>query len=115
MKLDKIKIIVAVLISALCTYGLSLFDNVSHNILFLIVCLIEFGATLTMALGIDISGMRTMTNIKVSSWLFFLTGFIANLAIGIFGGTTPAIILVNGGLMTIFLMVISSLIKASRK
>lgn len=115
MKIDAIKTIVAVLISALCTYGFSLYDIVSHNLLFLIVCFVEFAAVLTMGLGVSISGMRTMANVKVLSWLFFIGGFIGNLIIAFCGAPTPAIILVNGALMTVYLLVVSSLVKASRK
>lgn len=115
MKLDIIKTFVAVLLGAIATYIISLVNNDVSGMLFPIVAGIESVVILIAALGLKVDWLRTMANIKISSWVFFFLLFVLNFIFAKRGVSVSAFVITNGILIAIFILLFYSLIKANKK
>jgi hypothetical protein len=115
MKFNVVKTVVAVAMSALIAYAYFAFSPWGNGALVSIGSFIENTIILITALGITIEGARTMANLKIVGWLFFLVSLVTN---GIFAAINfgqPAYIIINGLILLIFVLVAYSIGKASKE
>ncbi len=115
MKLDFVKTFVAIALSALTAYFISTVDNSEFGSLIPIVVGIEGIITLIAALGLKISWMRTMANVKIASWIFYIAFAILNFYFAKKGVGIPAFIITNGIILLIYILLEYSLIKANKE
>lgn len=115
MKLNPVKTAIAVLFGSLIAYSMSFFNSFAGNLLFPIACGVESAIIMTIAMALELSWMRTMTNIKITSWLFFVALLILNLIFGFVGVSTPLFIILNGAITLIYILIVYSLGKASKE
>lgn len=114
MKLDVVKTVIAVALSLLVAYGMYAFDASEHGWLLPGVTFVEMLLFLITALGLKIEWLRTMANIKIVAWVFFLIGLIANIIFSRFNFDVAAFILTNGCVSLIFALLVYSLAKANK-
>lgn len=115
MKFDLIKTIIAVLFSALIAYGLSFCIGFKFNLLYPIVAFIELAVIMVTAMGLNVTWMQTMANIKIISWIFFFAALILNLIFALLPVTQPLFIIANGLLVLVFLLSVYSMAKARKE
>lgn len=103
MKVNVILSIIAVLIAVLLGYWAY---SIAADDVNALICGIGSGicfiVTLLPALGIQYSSKQLGVNIKVLSWLFFLTFVVSHFCFASFGVKMPSYIIVNGILLAIF-------------
>lgn len=117
MKIDFIKTLIAIAISALLAYlcyFISNFDNV--RVLLTITTGVVFAITLVFTLGVTLNGdSRKAIMVKTTSGVFF-TGFLAlNLCFAFFNFNKPIFVIVNGILLLLYTLVANVIWKAKTK
>ena len=115
MKFNIVKTIIAIAASLLIAYAMYAYDKSGNGWLLPIVTFIESAVLLTCALGIKFEWLRTMANIKITSWIFFAICLIMNI---IFAGRAfgvPAFIIANGAIVLVAILIIYSLTKANKE
>ena len=115
MKFNVVKTAVSVAISALIAYAYYAFSDSRNGGLVSIGSFIENSIMLITALGITIKGVRTMVNLKIVGWLFFLVSIISNSIFAAITFNQPSYIIVNGLILLIFVLVAYSIGKASKE
>ena len=114
MKFNVVKTIIAIAASLLIAYAMYAYDKSGNGWLLPIVTFIESAVLLTCALGIKFEWLRTMANIKIASWGFFMICLVMNV---IFSGkpfSVPAFIISNGAVFLVVSLIIYSLTKANK-
>ena len=115
MRFNVVKTIIAVVASLLIAYGMYAYDKSGNGWLLPIITFVESAVLLTCALGIKFEWLRTMVNIKITSWIFFAICLIMNI---IFTGrafSVPAFIIANGTVALVAILLIYSLAKANKE
>ena len=114
MKFNVVKTIIAIAASLLVAYAMYAWDKSDNGWILPIVAFVESAILLTCALGIKFEWLRTMANIKITSWIFFIICLIMNI---IFSGrafSVPAFVISNGSVVLIAILLIYSLAKANK-
>lgn len=115
MKFNVVKTIIALAASLLVAYAMYAWDKSGNGWFLPVVAFIESGLLLTCALGIKFEWLRSMANIKITSWIFFIICVVMNV---IFAGkpfSIPNFIISNGTVLLIASLIIYSLAKANKE
>ena len=113
MKINSIPTIIAAAISALIAYALYAFCKTEGQELLLAICGgISMFVTLATCLGVRFPEGRTSANVAVLGGVFFALLLIAQLVFAFVPFTTPALIIVDGLLLLVFLLVAYGVTKA---
>lgn len=115
MKLDVLKTIIAVALGAIVSYSLTLIQGFYGYWLYPAAWFVVFSVILAVAIGLNLDWMRTMANIRITSWLTFAGMFVMNLFFAIFCVSTPVFMIFNGLLLLIYLLMVYSLAKAGKE
>lgn len=114
MKFDIVKTIIAVAASALIAYGMYTWCISDKGYLLSIVSSVEIAILLISAIGIKIEWLRSMANVKIVSWIFFVAVLTINIIFSRNEFSTPAFIITNGCTLLLFMLISYSLIKANK-
>ena len=112
MKLDIIKSVVAVVISALLAYACyEICKYESVQTLAAIGSFLTIATPLMCAIGVEIKAERTSVVLKVLSWVVLLAEVVTNGIFICFDFSNPAYIIVNGLILVLYLLIYSSIYK----
>lgn len=114
MKLDIVKTIIAMAASALIAYGMYTWCVSDKEVILSVSSFVEIAILLTAALGLKVDYLRSMANIKIVSWIFFIVVLIMNIIFSRNDFSTPAFIISNGCTILLFVLIVYSLIKANK-
>ena len=110
MKVDLVKGIIAVAISALLAYTcyeICGFERVQWIVT--IGALLTLGTPLMFALGISAKQERSSVMLKALSWTVFMVELIANGTFVFFDFSIPVYVIVNGLILLIFVLIYNSI------
>lgn len=108
MRIDAVNVLIALLVCALLTYGVTTLDA---NVIRLATGLGSFvflGATLAVAIGVDSGNGRAGVNLKVVSWAFFVAGLLLNLAFALLATSATGYIICCGIVFLLYVLVARS-------
>ena len=116
MKLNFINIAIACGLSALLAFACySICDIEELRILLTVVSFIMFLSFTVPSLGIKVETYpRTSTLLKVTSITFWSISIITNLIFSFCDFNKPVFIIINSGLLLVFILIYSSLYKAKQ-
>lgn len=114
MKIDIVKTIIALGVSALITYGFYSFHESENSQLLLIACFIELFLTSFLVLGLRFSLSRTTTNVRTVSSIFFIVFLLLNIGFSFFNFSKSLFIILNGLLVLTFILITYSIVKAKQ-
>lgn len=113
MKADIVKTVIAFVASALIAYGMYSWCVSDKAVLLCVVSFLEIFILLFSAIGLRIEWMRSMVNVKIVSWAFFIALLAMNIVFSRTEFSTPVYVLSNGGSLLLFVLITYSLIKAN--
>ena len=112
MKIDFIKSLVAIVISALLAYACySICKYESVQTLAAIGSFLTIATPLMFAIGVETKAERTAVILKVLSWVVLLAEVVTNGIFICFDFSIPAYIIVNGLILVLYLLIYSSIYK----
>lgn len=114
MKINPVKSAIAIAISSLLTYGIYTSHEGENKIFLGVGSFIFLILTLVMTIGVSFEFSRTSTNIKYVSGLFFLIALFSNLFYTFIYFSIPSYIIINGILMSLFILLTYSINKAKQ-
>jgi len=114
MKLDIVKTIIAVTASALIAYGMYTWCVSNKEVLLSVISFTEISILLISALSLKVQWLRSMANVKIVSWIFFISVLTMNIIFSRNDFSTPAFIISNGCVLLFFLLIVYSLTKANK-
>lgn len=114
MKINAVKTIIAVLISALISYGLYRMYDGSHGLLLCLGSFLSLAAMLITTIGATFKQGRTSVNIKVVAGIFFLISLISNLIFSFKNFSESGYIITNGIILLIFVLTTYSIYSARK-
>ena len=115
MQFNVVKTFIAIAASLLVAYAMYSWDKSDNGWLLPIVAFIESGILLTCALGIKFEWLRSMANIKITSWIFFIICLVMNILFSSRAFSVPAFVIANGAVVLIAVLIIYSLAKANKE
>lgn len=115
MKFNIVKTIIAIAASLLVAYAMYAYDKSGNGWLLPIFAFIESAVLQTCALGINVEGLRTMANIKITSWAFFVICMIMNAIFSCMEFSVPAFVISNGVVVLMAILLIYSLARANKE
>lgn len=104
MKINFLKSIIALAISLLMSYCFYSCKDIENKILLSVGSFIYFAITLITLISLSFEQPRTTTNIKVTSIVFFMFGFISNVIFTFINFAVPIYIVLNGILLLLFIL-----------
>lgn len=114
MKLDIIKTLIAIAVSALIAYGFYSFHHTENSLLLTLVVFIELFLTSFLILGLRFNLSRTTTNVRTVSSIFFILFLLLNIGFSFFYFSKPLFIILHGLLVLIFILITYSIVKAKQ-
>jgi hypothetical protein len=114
MKIDFVKTIIALGISALIAYGFYSFHKSENSNLLVLVSFIELFLCSFFILGVKFALNRTTTNIRVVSSVFFTLFLILNIGFSFFDFSQQSYIIVNGLFFLTGVLIVYSIFKAKQ-
>lgn len=105
MKFNLIPAIIAVLLSAIVAYAFYSWSEDDMCLLNCVCSAVWSITTLGAALALTYSKPRLSVNIKVLASVFFFILLIANIILAVSSAGTPTCIIVEGGLLLVFLLI----------
>lgn len=114
MKIDIIKTLIALGISALLAYGFYSFHHSENIELLVIISFIEFFIVSFFVLGLKFELNRTTSNVKVVSSIFFFVFLVKNILFSFFTFPKQLFILISGIIVLILMLIVYSLLKAKQ-
>lgn len=114
MKIDFVKSLIAIAVSALITYGLYSIGENENKLLLSTGSIIFLALTLTVAIGVNFKFPRTTSNIRVVSGIFFIIALASNIIFSFFNFSTPSYVIANGILLLIYILIVYSIYKVKQ-
>jgi len=112
MKINFVKLIIAIALCLLIAYGFySFHESVNKNLLSL-GSFVFLAATLVMSIGVSFELPKTTTNIRVVSGIFFIVALVSNVAFSFINFSTPVYVIINGILFLVFILIIFTINRA---
>ena len=110
MKLDVVKSIIAVAISALLAYACYEICNYEH-VQWVIAAgaFVSIGIPMMLALGVSSHQERSSVMLKTLSWIFLLIEMVSNGVFVFFDFSIPVYIIVNGLILLTLLLIYNSI------
>ena len=109
MKINGIKFLLALIISALISFSFYSFNHTSNRNLLAFGSLLILTMTLGMIIAVSVKKPRTGMLLKTTAIVFFLLGLICNISFSAFLFTPPSYIIVSGILISVYLLIVYSL------
>ena len=110
MKLDLVKSLIAVAISALLAYAcyeICDYDRVQWVIT--IGAFLTLGITSVFSLGITLEQVRSSTMLKALAWVILIVELITNGIFVFFDFSVPVYVIINGLILLIFALIYNSI------
>ena len=110
MKIDFVKTLIAICISALLAYGcyeLCSYENLQWVIT--VGAFLTFGVSFTFALGISSEQERSTTMLKALAWVAVIAELIVNGIFAFLEFSIPIYIIINGLILLIFTLIYNSI------
>ena len=114
MKIDFVKSLIAIAVSALVTYGLYNIGGEGDKLILVCGSSLFLALTLTGSIGINFKFPRTTTNIRIVSSIFFIIAFSSNLVFSFITFSIPSYVITNGILSLLFILISYSIFKAKQ-
>lgn len=114
MKIDFIKTIIAIAVSALIAYGFFVFNSSENKDLQTIGSFIFLITTLTFTIGVSFNLPRTTSLIRTVSAIFFIIALLVNIAFSFIDFKEATYIILNGILFLIYGLISYSIGKAKQ-
>lgn len=111
MKLNLFQTIIATAIGALISYGFYIFNESDNNIIFSIVSFVIFSTSLVFLLGTNFELIRTKTNFRVVSGIFFVISLISSLLFTFINFTIPIYVITNAIILLVYISVMYAIYK----
>ena len=110
MKLDLVKSLIAVAISALLAYACYEICDYEH-VRWVIAAgaFVAIGAPMMLALGVSSQQERSSVMLKTLSWVFLLIEIVSNAIFVFLDFSIPVYIIVNGLILLMFLLIYNSI------
>ena len=110
MKIDFVKSLIAIAISALLAYACYEICDYEH-IQWIITAgsFITIGVPMMLALGVSSKQERSSIMLKTLSWIFFLIEIISNIVFVFLDFSVPMYIIVNGIILLTFVLIYNSI------
>ena len=116
MKLDVVKSLIAVAISALSAYAcyeICDYDRVQWVIT--IGAFLTLGITSVFSLGITLEQVRSSTMLKALACIFLIVEFITNGIFVFFDFSVPVYVIINDSILLIFALIYNSIYRTKMK
>ena len=116
MKLDLVKSLIAVAISALLAYAcyeICDYDRVQWVIT--IGAFLTLGITSVFSLGITLEQVRSSTMLKTLAWVILIVEIITNGIFVFFDFSVPVYVIINGLILLIFALIYNSIYRTKMK
>lgn len=114
MKIDFIKTVIALGVSALIAYGFYSFYHSENSQLLVVISFIELFLSSFFVLGLRFELTRTTTLVRTTSSIFFVVFMITNIIFSFFSFSKPLFVIVNGLLILTCVLIVYSLLKAKQ-
>lgn len=111
MRINLIKLIIAVFISILICYGFYSFAHSEDIMLLTIGSFITLSGTMTVTIGIGFGDRRNGINIRLVSGIFFVSFLISGVIFSCFEFSNPLYVIVTGLLLLIYILITYSIYK----
>lgn len=110
MKVDIVKLIIALAISALLAYACYEICKFEH-VQWLITCgaFITIGIPASLALGISAKEERGSVMLKALAWIVLLIEIVANFIFVFFDFSVPVYVITNGLVLLIFILIYNAM------
>lgn len=110
MKLDVVKSLIAVAISALLAYACYEICDYEHvQWVISAGAFVSIGIPMLLALGVSSQQERSSVMLKTLSWVFLLIEMVSNGVFVFFDFSVPVYIIVNGLILLTFLLIYNSI------
>ena len=110
MKLDVVKSLIAVAISALLAYACYEICDYEHvQWVISAGAFVSIGIPMLLALGVSSQQERSSVMLKTPSWVFLLIEMVSNGVFVFFDFSVPVYIIVNGLILLTFLLIYNSI------
>lgn len=114
MKIDFIKTVISLAISALIAYGFFSFHHSENSQILIWTSFIELFLSSFFVLGLRFGLNRTTTNVRVVSLIFFLVFLATNIVFSFFPFSKQLFIIINGLIVLTGVLIVYSLFKAKQ-
>lgn len=110
MKIDFVKTIIAITISALVAYACYEICDYEHiQGVITIGAFLTIGIPMVLALGVSSQQERSSVMLKTLSWVFFLIEIISNGTFVFFDFSIPVYIIINGIILLMLVLIYNSI------
>lgn len=110
MKLDIVKSLIAVAISALLAYACyEICDYERQQWVIAVGSFVSIGIPMTLALGVSSQQERSSVMLKTLSWVFLLIEIVSSGVFSFFDFSIPVYIIVNGLILLTFVLIYNSI------
>ena len=114
MKVDPIKLIISLALSAIIAYGLYHFNRGDFSLVLTIGSFIFLGILSGTISGVGLTNRRASTNVKVLAGVFYPLALVVNIIFMFVNFTVPIYVIVNGLFLLIFISLAYSIGKAKQ-
>ena len=114
MKIDFIKMIIGLAVSALIAYGFYAFNENANNELLVFGSLFFLAITLVVMMGVSFELPRTSALIRTVSGIFFVIALLSNMVFAFIDFKSATYIIINGILFLIYGLIAYSLAQAKQ-
>lgn len=114
MKVHAVNLFIAVVVSALLTYGIVSVEANTLKVLTGLGSFIFFASTLAVAIGVSFENPRVGVNVKLVAMLFFFGSLCFNLLFAFVSFSQTSYIIVSGLLFSFCVLIANSVRKAQQ-
>lgn len=114
MKLNSIKMTIAICIGALIAFGFYSFHQTENKLLLSLGSFIFVALTLLFSISVSFTEARTTTILRIVSGIFFLIACTSNLAFSFTDFSVPLYFITNGILLLIYTLITYSISNAKQ-
>jgi len=114
MRIDYIKTLISLAVSALIAYGFYSFHHSENSQLLIWTSFVELFISGFFVLGLRFELNRTTTNVRVVSIIYFLVLLITNIIFSFFSFSQQLFIIINGLIVLTGVLIVYLLIKAKQ-
>jgi len=112
VRIHPVNILVAIVVGALLTYGITAFDANTMKLTIGVGSFVFMASTLGAAFGVTFENGRSGVNIRVVGTLFFVMAVALNLAFATLGLSQTSYIVTSGILFLVFVLVANAIYSA---
>ena len=114
MSFHAVNLLIAVLVSALLSWGISTLDANPLNGAIGIGSFVFFASSLACAVGLDYEDQRTGVSVKLVGWTAFIAALLLNLFFAITGYSATGYIITCGIAYLLFILVANATFSAAQ-